>query len=42
VKSPLAGNFITAECEKYFKENNIEIVPPYKIASKVSVTSQIL
>lgn len=34
VKSPLAGNFITAECEKYFKENNIEIVPPYKIASK--------
>ena len=35
VKSPLAGDFITAQCRQMFEEQNIEIVPPYLIASKV-------
>lgn len=34
VKSPLAGNFITAQCRQMFEEQTIEIVPPYLIASK--------
>jgi len=34
VKSPLAGDFITAQCRQMFEEKNIEIVPPYVIASK--------
>ena len=36
VKSPLAGDFITAQCRQMFEEQNIEIVPPYLIASKVN------
>jgi actin-related protein len=35
VKSPLAGDFITAQCRQMFEEANIEVVPPYMIASKV-------
>ena len=35
VKSPLAGDFITAQCRQLFEEKNIEIVPPYVIGSKV-------
>ena len=35
VKSPLAGDFITAQCRQMFEEQNIEIVPPYVIGSKV-------
>ncbi|XP_022790120.1 actin-like protein 6B isoform X2 [Stylophora pistillata] len=34
VKSPLAGDFITAQCRQMFEEQTIEIVPPYLIASK--------
>ncbi|XP_015789795.1 actin-like protein 6B [Tetranychus urticae] len=37
VKSPLAGDFITMQCRQYFEEHNIEIVPPYQIASKEAV-----
>ena len=36
MKSPLAGNFITMECNKFFNEKTVEIIPPYMIASKVS------
>ena len=35
VKSPLGGDFISLECRKVLEEMNIEIVPPYLIASKV-------
>lgn len=35
VKSPLAGDFITMQCRELFQEMNIEIIPPYMIASKV-------
>ena len=35
VKSSLAGDFITAQCRQMFEEQNIDIVPPYLIASKV-------
>ncbi|WAR01135.1 ACL6A-like protein, partial [Mya arenaria] len=34
VKSPLAGDFISLECRKLMEELNIEVVPPYMIASK--------
>ncbi|CAH2247756.1 actin 6A [Pelobates cultripes] len=37
VKSPLAGDFITQQCRHYFKERNIDIIPPYMIASQESV-----
>ena len=40
VKSPLAGDFITAQCRQMFEEMNVEIVPPYQIATKVSVLNQ--
>lgn len=35
VKSPLAGDFVTAECKKLMEELGIEVVPPYLIANKV-------
>ncbi|OWK49826.1 Actin-like protein 6A [Lonchura striata] len=34
VKSPLAGDFITMQCRELFQEMNVEIIPPYMIASK--------
>ncbi|XP_048092326.1 actin-like protein 6B isoform X3 [Alosa alosa] len=37
VKSPLAGDFITMQCRELFQEMNIEITPPYMIASKEPV-----
>uniref|UniRef100_UPI00358E22A3 actin-like protein 6A n=1 Tax=Myxine glutinosa TaxID=7769 RepID=UPI00358E22A3 len=37
VKSPLAGDFITMQCREMFQEMNVEIVPPYLIASKEAV-----
>ncbi|KFO83098.1 Actin-like 6A, partial [Buceros rhinoceros silvestris] len=37
VKSPLAGDFITMQCRELFQEMNIEIIPPYMIASKEAV-----
>uniref|UniRef100_S4RN62 Actin-like 6A n=1 Tax=Petromyzon marinus TaxID=7757 RepID=S4RN62_PETMA len=42
VKSPLAGDFITMQCREMFQEMNIEIVPPYMIASKVWVRRSML
>ena len=36
VKSPLGGDFLVQECRKLLEEMNIEVVPPYMIASKVS------
>ncbi|MBN3273666.1 ACL6A protein, partial [Polyodon spathula] len=38
VKSPLAGDFISMQCRELFQEMNIDIVPPYMIASKASST----
>ena len=35
MKSPLAGDFITLECKNLMEDQNIEVVPPYMIASKV-------
>ncbi|KAB5515157.1 hypothetical protein PHYPO_G00250550 [Pangasianodon hypophthalmus] len=37
VKSPLAGDFITMQCREMFQEMNIDIIPPYTIASKEPV-----
>lgn len=37
VRSPLAGDFITMQCRNYLEEHNIEIIPPYMIASKEAV-----
>ncbi len=36
VKSPLAGDFVVLECKKLMEELNVEVVPPFMIASKVS------
>ena len=38
VKSPLAGDFMTAQCRNLFEEMGCEIVPPYIIATKVFKT----
>ena len=35
VQSPIGGDFITELCRKMIDKDNIEIVPYYKIASKV-------
>uniref|UniRef100_A0A668AZJ4 Actin-like protein 6A n=1 Tax=Myripristis murdjan TaxID=586833 RepID=A0A668AZJ4_9TELE len=35
VKSPLAGDFMSMQCRELFQELNVEIVPPYMIATKV-------
>jgi len=40
VKSPLGGDFISLECRKMLEEMNVEVVPPYVIASKVPVGNQ--
>lgn len=37
VKSPLAGDFISLECRKLMEELNVDVVPPYMIASKEPV-----
>lgn len=37
VRTPLAGDFITAQCRKFVKELGAEVVPPYMIASKEAV-----
>uniref|UniRef100_A0A8C8H8V6 Actin-like 6A n=1 Tax=Oncorhynchus tshawytscha TaxID=74940 RepID=A0A8C8H8V6_ONCTS len=37
VKSPLAGDFMSMQCRELFQELNVEIVPPYMIASKDAV-----
>ncbi|OTF71005.1 Actin-like protein [Euroglyphus maynei] len=34
IQSPLAGDFVTNQCQQYFNEKNIEIVPYCMIASK--------
>lgn len=34
VKSPLAGDFITMQCKQFLEESQIEVIPPYMIASK--------
>ena len=35
VRSPVAGDFISRQCLEFFMENDIDIVPPYMIATKV-------
>ncbi len=40
VKSPLAGDFISLEIQKYLDEEKVEVVPPYMIESKVSQITQ--
>ncbi|XP_040564619.1 actin-like protein 6B isoform X2 [Lepeophtheirus salmonis] len=37
VKSPLAGDFLTSQCKQFLDERNVEIIPPYIIASKEEV-----
>lgn len=37
VKSPLAGDFVTAQSRQLFEEMNFEVIPPYMIASKEAV-----
>ncbi|KAM5165141.1 actin-like protein 6A [Mantella aurantiaca] len=37
VKSPLAGDFITMQCRELFQEMNVDLIPPYMIASKEAV-----
>uniref|UniRef100_A0A672Z611 Actin-like 6A n=1 Tax=Sphaeramia orbicularis TaxID=375764 RepID=A0A672Z611_9TELE len=37
VKSPLAGDFMSMQCRELFQELNVEIIPPYMIASKDAV-----
>lgn len=37
VKSPLAGDFLTAQCKQYFQEHDIDVVCPYVVASKEAV-----
>ncbi|XP_028399800.1 actin-like protein 6A [Dendronephthya gigantea] len=37
VKSPLAGDFISAQCRNLLDEMKYEVVPPYLIASKEAV-----
>lgn len=37
IKSPLAGDFMSAQCTELFESLNVEIVPPYMIASKEAV-----
>lgn len=34
VKSPAAGDYITAQCVNALKDKGIEVVPPYMIKSK--------
>ena len=40
VRSPLAGEFVTMEIKKMMEELNIEVVPPYMIASKVGTVDK--
>uniref|UniRef100_A0A8C5I7E2 Actin-like 6A n=1 Tax=Gouania willdenowi TaxID=441366 RepID=A0A8C5I7E2_GOUWI len=42
VKSPLAGDFMSMQCRELFQELNVELVPPYMIASKVSLSEKLL
>ncbi|XP_073434886.1 actin-like protein 6A isoform X1 [Dendrobates tinctorius] len=34
VRSPLAGNFVTLQCRELLQEMNVDLIPPYMIASK--------
>ena len=36
VKSPLAGDFLTMQCRQALTDQNVEMVPPYMIAGKMS------
>lgn len=42
VKSPLAGDFVSIESKKLMEESNINVVPPYLIASKVGKLTEIM
>lgn len=37
VKSPLGGDYISMQCKQYLTDNDVEIVPPYLVASKETV-----
>ncbi|KAM4041571.1 actin-like protein 6A [Anomaloglossus baeobatrachus] len=37
VRSPLAGDFITLQCRELLREMNVDLIPPYMIASKEAV-----
>lgn len=37
VKSPLGGDFLTMQCKQLLDGKDIEVVPPYMIASKEAV-----
>ena len=34
VKTPLAGDFITAQCQRFMDDVGVEVVPAYMVASK--------
>lgn len=34
VKSPLGGDYISMQCKQFLQENDIELAPPYLVASK--------
>ncbi|KAL3841942.1 hypothetical protein ACJMK2_020019 [Sinanodonta woodiana] len=40
VKSPLAGDFISLECKKLMEDKEVEVIPPYLIASKEPVSDR--
>ncbi len=37
VRTPLAGEFIVAQCKHFMDELAVEVVPPYMIATKEAV-----
>ena len=41
MKSPLAGDFISLEIQKFMDDEKVEVVPPYQIASKVSFIPEV-
>ncbi|KAK4871505.1 hypothetical protein RN001_015629 [Aquatica leii] len=34
VKSPVGGDYISAQCRNYLEEKNIDVIPPYMVSSK--------
>lgn len=34
VKSPVGGDYISSQCRNYLEDKNIDIIPPYMVASK--------
>ena len=41
VRTPLAGDFITAQCKHFMDELGVDVIPPYMIASKEAVKEKV-